>query len=77
MSSRTWTPRAVASSAGNFAGDVWRAVDQDDETNAVVLRGAGAHFCAGADIGWMRASAELDYDANVADATAQIGRAHV
>ncbi len=27
MSSRTWTPRAVASSAAPFAGDVWRAVE--------------------------------------------------
>ncbi len=27
MSSRTWTPRAVASSASPFAGDVWRAVE--------------------------------------------------
>ena len=27
MSSRTWTPRAVASSAAAFAGDVWRAVE--------------------------------------------------
>ena len=27
MSSRTWTPHAVASSAAPFAGDVWRAVE--------------------------------------------------
>jgi len=27
VSSRTWTPRAVASSAAAFAGDVWRAVE--------------------------------------------------
>src|ERR1700751_701554 len=37
---------------------------------AVVLAGEGPSFCAGADIEWMRASAELDYDANVADANA-------
>jgi methylglutaconyl-CoA hydratase len=37
---------------------------------AVILAGDGPSFCAGADIAWMRASAELDYDANVADATA-------
>ena len=37
---------------------------------AVVLSGDGPSFCAGADVEWMRASAELDYDANVADATA-------
>ena len=39
-------------------------------SRAVVLAGEGTSFCAGADIEWMRASAELDYDANVADATA-------
>src|SRR5207248_784457 len=27
-------------------------------------------FCAGADVDWMRSSIDLDYDANVADATA-------
>jgi methylglutaconyl-CoA hydratase len=37
---------------------------------AVVLRGEGASFSAGADIEWMRASVELDYEANVADANA-------
>ena len=39
-------------------------------SRAVVLAGDGPSFCAGADIAWMRASASLDYDANVADATA-------
>lgn len=39
-------------------------------SRAVVLGGDGPSFCAGADISWMRASANLDYDANVADATA-------
>ena len=37
---------------------------------AVILRGEGASFCAGADIEWMRAAADLDYDENVADANA-------
>ena len=37
---------------------------------AVVLAGDGASFCAGADVEWMRSSVDLDYDANVADATA-------
>jgi methylglutaconyl-CoA hydratase len=34
-----------------------------------VLAGEGASFCAGADIEWMRSSAELSYEENVADAT--------
>lgn len=37
---------------------------------AVVLAGDGQSFCAGADIEWMRASVDLDHDANVADANA-------
>jgi methylglutaconyl-CoA hydratase len=37
---------------------------------AVVLSGEGASFCAGADVEWMRASADLDRETNVADANA-------
>jgi methylglutaconyl-CoA hydratase len=37
---------------------------------AVVLAGDGPSFCAGADVDWMCASADLDLDANVADANA-------
>ena len=39
-------------------------------SRAVVLSGEGASFCAGADVEWMRASVDLDREANVADATA-------
>jgi len=39
-------------------------------SRAVVLAGDGPSFCAGADVEWMRASADLDYEANVADANA-------
>ena len=37
---------------------------------AVVLAGDGPSFCAGADIDWMRSSAGLSYEENVADANA-------
>ena len=37
---------------------------------AVVLAGDGPSFCAGADVAWMRASVDLDFEANVADANA-------
>jgi methylglutaconyl-CoA hydratase len=37
---------------------------------AVVLAGDGPSFCAGADVEWMRSSADLTYEENVADATA-------
>ena len=38
------------------------------DARAVLLSGDGPSFSAGADVEWMRASAELSYDENVADA---------
>jgi methylglutaconyl-CoA hydratase len=38
------------------------------DARAVVLAGEGESFCAGADIEWMRASAGLSFDENLADA---------
>ena len=38
------------------------------DARAVVLAGDGPSFCAGADVDWMRASIELSYEENVADA---------
>jgi methylglutaconyl-CoA hydratase len=38
------------------------------DARAVVLRGDGPSFSAGADIEWMRSSVELSFDENVADA---------
>ena len=52
----------IAELAESFAG-IGRA-------RAVVLAGEGASFCAGADVDWMRASASLSFDENVADANA-------
>jgi len=40
------------------------------KARAVVLAGDGPSFCAGADIEWMRASASLTLDENIADANA-------
>jgi len=37
---------------------------------AVVLAGEGASFCAGADVEWMSAAADLDYEGNLRDANA-------
>jgi methylglutaconyl-CoA hydratase len=42
----------------------------DDAVRAIVLQGAGKTFCGGADINWMRASLDLTFDENVADASA-------
>ena len=38
------------------------------DARAVVLAGEGGVFCAGADVEWQRASIDLTYDENVADA---------
>jgi methylglutaconyl-CoA hydratase len=38
------------------------------DARAVVLRGDGPSFSAGADIEWMRSSVELSYEENIADA---------
>lgn len=35
---------------------------------AVILRGEGKSFCAGADLGWMKASAEMTEEENLAEA---------
>jgi methylglutaconyl-CoA hydratase len=42
----------------------------DENVRAIVLSGNGKVFCGGADISWMRASLDLSYDRNVADAQA-------
>src|SRR3989442_6753195 len=42
----------------------------EGRARAVVLAGEGPSFSAGADVEWMRASVELDYEANVRDANA-------
>ena len=56
------TPRSSPSSPRRSSTSVPR--------RAVVLAGDGPSFCAGADVEWMRASADLDLEANVADANA-------
>ncbi len=38
------------------------------DVRAIVLSGEGKAFCGGADVNWMRASLELGYDENLADA---------
>jgi methylglutaconyl-CoA hydratase len=51
-------------------GELAEAFVDAGRARAVVLAGEGASFCAGADVEWMRASAGLSFDANVADANA-------
>ena len=51
-------------------GELAEAFVDVGRARAVVLAGDGPSFSAGADVDWMRASADLSYDANVADANA-------
>jgi methylglutaconyl-CoA hydratase len=48
--------------------DAFEQIGDDDDVRAVVLRGEGTNFCAGADLNWMRASLDFSHDDNVADA---------
>lgn len=48
--------------------DVFTRIAAADDVRAVVLAGEGPVFCGGADINWMRASLDLTFEANVADA---------
>ena len=48
--------------------DVFARITAADDVRAVVLSGEGPVFCGGADVKWMRASLDLTFEANVADA---------
>lgn len=55
----------------NVIADLITAIDETSRTDTVrcaVLRSNGRHFSAGADLGWMKRMAELDYEENLADA---------
>ena len=43
-------------------------LSQSDAVRVIVLEATGKAFCAGADLNWMRAMADYDYDENLADA---------
>lgn len=42
-------------------------VAKDKNCRAMILRGRGKHFCAGADLGWMQHAATLDFRNNLAE----------
>jgi methylglutaconyl-CoA hydratase len=46
----------------------FNSVQAGGSLRAVLLEGAGPSFCAGADLGWMRALSAYGYEGNVADA---------
>ncbi len=57
----------IAELRTTFAG---LAREAPTHLRAVVLAGAGASFCAGADVSWMRAAMKLDVEGNEQDAMA-------
>lgn len=68
-----WLNRPDKNNAFNaeMIAELLQAIDQvqaDDSLRFLILRGRGKHFSAGADLAWMQASAELDYNANLSDA---------
>ena len=68
-----WLDRVEKHNAFNadMIGELLGALEQlhdDDQLRFLILRGKGQHFCAGADLQWMRQSAELDYTGNLRDA---------
>lgn len=48
--------------------DAFRTLGADPSVRAVLLRGAGKSFSAGADLGWMKTMAGYSYEENVQDA---------
>lgn len=49
---------------------IFEQLGSDDDVRLIVLRGRGRSFCAGADLGSMRAAAEFTFEENVADGQA-------
>lgn len=70
---RLWLARAEQHNAlspemGAELAQALHALAHDDQVRVVVLGGRGPSFCAGADIGAMKASAQMTFEQNLAEA---------
>jgi methylglutaconyl-CoA hydratase len=70
---RVWLNRpeqhnALAPELAASVVEAFAALGRDDAVRVVVLGGRGPSFCAGADIGMMKASANASFDENLAEA---------
>src|SRR5436305_193296 len=73
VSPRRFDSNAIRSPSGDHVGcalfaELAGAFADVGDARAVVLSGDGPSFSAGADVEWMRASVDLSYEENVADA---------
>jgi len=71
---RLWLDRpeqhnALSDELATALTEALHAIAHDDAVRVVVIGGRGRSFCAGADIGAMKASAGASFDDNLADAT--------
>jgi methylglutaconyl-CoA hydratase len=64
---------ALSPELGAELAQACHTLAHDDGVRVIVLRGRGKSFCAGADIGAMKASANVSFDDNLADATKLAG----
>ncbi len=48
--------------------DNFESVKKRSTCRLLILRGNGKHFCSGADLHWMKASAKMSYEENISDA---------
>lgn len=49
--------------------ELFESVEERDDLRAIVLRGAGANFCAGADLNWMSRMVDYSREENIRDSS--------
>ncbi len=75
---RVWLDRpeqhnALSAELAEELGSAFQSLSRDDAVRVIVLGGRGKSFCAGADIGAMKASAGRTFDQNLAEAESLSG----